>query len=377
MSRTDAKRQNLWINLLLAFNVFILLPVTLELGARVLLPAPPRNAMSGLAPCEVEDDRLLWRNRAGYGEDPLFGPINSHGFRGPEFSMEKGAGIFRVLSLGESTTFGSGLQWDETYSHLLNEELAKRERPAQVINGGVGAWSSLQSTRLLSMEMDRLLPDLVLFYHEINDFLPTTYRGLSLPGAGMTDSEAIGALDRRRWMLRLVGRSRFLTHLRLAWIRKRATASLHTLAQQHETDVLGLVALPYAALPASELGSQPPWMANENRLVRLPDADRERTLRELVALTRQHEVELVFLHPSYPESKPHRCVLTRVAEQQRIPVFEMEQELYRDAVDTGRRKPDYFRPNDRFHPNALGHRVIAERLADFLAERDLVPKRSP
>src|SRR5881628_3218451 len=45
--------------------------------------------------------------------------INSHGTRGPEFASKKPANTFRILSLGDSRTFGWGLADNETYSRRL------------------------------------------------------------------------------------------------------------------------------------------------------------------------------------------------------------------------------------------------------------------
>ena len=45
--------------------------------------------------------------------------INSHGTRGPEFETRKPANTTRILSLGDSRTFGWGLAQAETYSGVL------------------------------------------------------------------------------------------------------------------------------------------------------------------------------------------------------------------------------------------------------------------
>src|SRR5438874_2643238 len=42
--------------------------------------------------------------------------INSHGTRGPDFQTQKPPGTLRILSLGDSRTFGWGLSEPETYS---------------------------------------------------------------------------------------------------------------------------------------------------------------------------------------------------------------------------------------------------------------------
>src|SRR5438093_6601489 len=69
--------------------------------------------------------------------------INSHGTRGPEFQIEKPPNTFRILSLGDSRTFGWGLSEAETYSARLRELLQKQvgqPQTVEVINAGVNAW---------------------------------------------------------------------------------------------------------------------------------------------------------------------------------------------------------------------------------------------
>ena len=94
-------------------------------------------------------------------------------------SRAKPPGVFRILSLGESTTFGDKLEATENYSYRL-EELLNADptlgRRVEVWNCGIPAYSTYQSLRWLELDGLGFQPDLVLFYHEINDFLPTHHR---------------------------------------------------------------------------------------------------------------------------------------------------------------------------------------------------------
>ena len=61
--------------------------------------------------------------------------INGDGLRGPDLAA-KPPGELRILSLGESTTFGAKLAYEETYSALLEQrEKEKREREAAMLWG--------------------------------------------------------------------------------------------------------------------------------------------------------------------------------------------------------------------------------------------------
>jgi lysophospholipase L1-like esterase len=351
---------------LLALFFFVVPAALLETAARLFLPPPPPNAVAGLKANEIEDEVLLWRHRAGHPE----GPINSLGFRGPEIALEKAPGTFRILSLGESTAYGEYVTLEDTYAWRIESALRARGLAVEVLNGGVRAWSTVQSARFLAREIDRLRPDLVLVYHEINDFLPSTYRGLRLPGGGLTDRD----LMRRSWLVRLARRSRLVSALRLALVRAGASATLKERAAGAGQDILLADLLPYAALPAGETSGEAPWMDNPNRLVRVPDADRATSLAEIVELTRSRGIRLILIHPAYPESRRHRCVLTRIAAEGRVPLLEVEEAL----DEAGRRdrhpKGDYFL--DHFHPRPRGHAVIAHALLP-LVRQEIAAARLP
>jgi len=106
--------------------------------------------LSGYGNLEIyqPDPKLYWRlkpNQDCYtkvGHQPVH--INSLGTRGPEFSVGKSPDVIRVLTLGDSRTFGWGLADEETYSRQLEALLQRHvgtSRTIEVINTGVNAWS--------------------------------------------------------------------------------------------------------------------------------------------------------------------------------------------------------------------------------------------
>ena len=96
--------------------------------------------------------------------------INSLGFRGPEIEVAKGD-HYRIVALGESTTFGDTLRAeDRTWPEILEARIANElvcEKPVQVINAGVPGWTlanqlaRLKARRLSARSRpDRLVPRL-------------------------------------------------------------------------------------------------------------------------------------------------------------------------------------------------------------------------
>jgi lysophospholipase L1-like esterase len=121
----------------------------------------------------VPDPELGWRPRPGaraeWGHVRV--EINAKGLRGPEVGWTKPAGVFRVLYLGDSVTFGYGLERvEDTYPHLVGVDLEGRlGTPVDTVNSGVGGWSPWQQLGYLQREGLRYQPDLILVGFVLND----------------------------------------------------------------------------------------------------------------------------------------------------------------------------------------------------------------
>jgi lysophospholipase L1-like esterase len=93
---------------------------------------------------------------------------NSLGIRHAELGP-KADDEFRVLVIGDSITFGDYVQYDETYTAMLEERLSGRSRRIVVINAGVpGASTSDELIQYLEIR-EAVDPDLVLVGMYLND----------------------------------------------------------------------------------------------------------------------------------------------------------------------------------------------------------------
>jgi lysophospholipase L1-like esterase len=99
--------------------------------------------------------------------------VNSKGFRGPEIREPKGD-TYRIVALGESTTFGCTLnEGDRPWPELLEEMLRTRLKlrcPIEVINAGVPACNLEHNLCRLSADILPLKPDMIISYHGFNGF---------------------------------------------------------------------------------------------------------------------------------------------------------------------------------------------------------------
>jgi lysophospholipase L1-like esterase len=99
--------------------------------------------------------------------------INRLGLRGGEVAIDKGD-AYRVLAIGESTTFGATVAAsDRPWPEVLEERIAESldcDREIEVVNAGMGTWNLAHSLRRLEGELLRLEPDMVISYHGHNGF---------------------------------------------------------------------------------------------------------------------------------------------------------------------------------------------------------------
>jgi lysophospholipase L1-like esterase len=101
--------------------------------------------------------------------------INSLGFRGREFSEKKPEGVFRIICLGDSSTFGWSVGEDETYPYHL-ERFLNEKYPLlrfEVLNLGVTGYTSRQGRELFCRKAVNYQPDMVIFAFGPNDRLPS------------------------------------------------------------------------------------------------------------------------------------------------------------------------------------------------------------
>ena len=156
-----SRRKSLLQGLALSLTSLVLFLVACEIVLRI----------AGYGNLEIyePDPSLYWKLKPNQdcltkiGRKPVH--INSHGTRGPEFETRKPAGTFRVLSLGDSRTFGWGLTEAETYSTQLRVLLQEKAGPGkkiEVINAGVNAWSYPQILVYFRNTGLRFQPDVVV-----------------------------------------------------------------------------------------------------------------------------------------------------------------------------------------------------------------------
>jgi lysophospholipase L1-like esterase len=146
-----------------AFYV-VLFAAALEACARVddflSYGAPPADNHYTLERLKIVDEDGI-RGRPGARFEKW--QMNRQGFRGADAAPE--AGSLRVLVLGASETFGLYESPGKEYPAQLRELLAARlGRPVEVMNAGLPGMSLPRAVQFCERRLERLRPDLVLYY---------------------------------------------------------------------------------------------------------------------------------------------------------------------------------------------------------------------
>ena len=137
-----------------------------EIGTRAVIHFTP--SLEPMVPVAIGrfDERFGWSlqpnasatsHRSGF---PIEYRINSKGLRDDETPYEKPPGVFRIVLLGDSNTFGHGVPIEKHFSTLLEGYLNNVE----VINLGVSGYGVDQELLYLRHEGFKYNPDLVLVY---------------------------------------------------------------------------------------------------------------------------------------------------------------------------------------------------------------------
>lgn len=302
------------------------------LGPVAVAPDPLVTATrEDWTPLRRYDPLLFWslRPHASHGQVQT----NALGLRDREVGPRTGE-EFRVLSLGESTTFAQGVAVEEGYSARLENGIGTiHGRRLRVVNAGVAGYSLFQGVAWLEHRGLELEPDAVMLYFGYNDFLPVAHRMqrdamATVETGGLDDATLFAA--RRRWAPR--------------WdAQLKRWSNLYRL--------LGRLTAP------------PPLEAEDARTVaqagpspRVPHEERRRQLARALELCRERGIHLTLIIPWYREFEDHIPLLREFAAEHDVTVVD----LPRDLAAVGHRRASLFQ--DKVHPTAEGHARIARAI---------------
>jgi hypothetical protein len=353
--RALAARRTTPVVLLAALG--LLLPILiLELGLRPFVE--PKTTLY------VTDPELLWRLRPG--ADAEWGHvrirINAKGLRGPELAWEKPDGVFRVLYLGDSVTFGYGLERvEDSYPYLVGAELKRRlGRPVETVNSGVGGWSPWQQYGYLRREGFRYQPDLLVVGFVLNDVTET----LALIPFGGQDYGWDLARTARSWLDGWLSRSALVSFAREGFAVFRFGSQVFLGAQRYEAEEIRW----FATHPRDE-SLRRAWAIAFESLGKIFSAASERRIPAALLL-----FPFAFQLSLPGGAAGPQDMVRSFAEARGVPVLDLLPILAAEARAGGElASPGGGLFLDPSHLSVRGSQVAAAAIVEFLGERGLAP----
>lgn len=99
--------------------------------------------------------------------------INSCGFRDYEYPQLRMPDTIRILAVGDSCTFGTGLRLEDTYpkqlEKALNDFLKNKSMRAEVINTGVPSYNTVYEYYFIEEVGVKYSPDIIIIGYVYND----------------------------------------------------------------------------------------------------------------------------------------------------------------------------------------------------------------
>lgn len=141
---------------------------------------------------------------------------NSYGLRGSkEYSLGKSSN-FRILLLGDSFTYGHGVNNNQTFAHKIEKRLSTAKHPIEVINAGLGGKGTDYALKFFQTLGHRFNPDLTILCFFYNDFYDNEY-------SIYYSVSKTGTLSAKLVPKAIIARKKFLSNLPLyAWLIRRS-----------------------------------------------------------------------------------------------------------------------------------------------------------
>lgn len=255
---------------------------------------------------------------------------DANGLRAPLHAEEKPANTFRILTLGCSTTFGWGVDDNQTYPWQLESTLQQGRTPEQtkieVINGGQPGYSSFQGLWLWERTLKRYQPDLVVFGYIVQDSRKVAWSDLS----------------------------QAVLQQNADFLKQNILYNLKT----------------YLFLLNLYRGHQIEAKETKQENYRIPLDQYTENIRTFKKLSESVGAEMMLF--GYPLERDgytagHRQILHAAADILKLPIYDPQPEFEQITA-----QQTLFFPQDRGHANAEGNALIAKGMAQFLVASKIV-----
>jgi lysophospholipase L1-like esterase len=290
------------------------------------------------------------------------------GYRGDEVIVPKPEGIFRIVALGSSTTYGNGVTAEEAYPAQLENILRDTYgyTNVEVVNAGVGGYTTWEDLVNLQFRVLDLQPDLVIFYEATNDITlrlidPRYYNGLNMiRGIWHTEAKPLPSSTLYRFLA-----------INLGWMQDPSAL------EERMRPTVEIKTCIYDQAFCKDFNMTKRELFHLNQPIYY-----ERNVRNIVAVARMNGIQIMFSSWAYfPDPLPnnvahymtqperqeavaeHNTLLQRIAEELEVPFYDLGANIPYN--------PDFW--TDGRHLTPLGTHEQAFEYAVFLVENQLLP----
>jgi lysophospholipase L1-like esterase len=303
--------------------------------------SPPPASKEG-APTLKGNPYLLFEFAPGVRhEQGVIVNINSLGLRGPEIEIPKPRITKRLITTGDSSVFGFGVEDKEVFSSIVDSRLGEN---VEAINGAIPGYSSYQSINLMKLRGLKTEPDLFVIANIWSDNNFDSFVDKDLLAVYTGFEESI-------W-------GKFQLLLQKSNIYRVADWKLRVKKQQQKIRTVSW-----------QVGS-----SNHIGARRVEINDYAANLEILVSMALSTNAEVVFVMLANEDDlkseggdkawTPYREVMEDTAKRVGAPVIKVV-ELFKAS---GLTKEQLFL--DEMHPTTAGHKIIGDALADMLESYD-------
>jgi lysophospholipase L1-like esterase len=295
-----------------------------------------------------------------YVASPDYPGHNRLGYRGPEVAIPKPPGIFRIVAVGGSTTYGIATDWEDAYpaqlQNMLRDDYGYTD--VEVVNAGLSGYNTWDILANYEFRVSELQPDLIIFYEAINDVpsravAPDCYQGLNA-ARGLNPARGLW----HRPLIPVESALYRLVAIHFGWMA--------------DPSILDNIFDPQPIHCSDETGG-------DVRIPGNPPIYFERNVRNLILLAQGNGVQVMLSTWTYnqnageqalsPERRAaveeHNEVIRRLADDYHLPLYDLA------ATDFWQNQ-DYWVTVDAVHMTAPGTHEQARRYAEYLVRQGLI-----
>jgi lysophospholipase L1-like esterase len=271
---------------------------------------------------------------------------NAFGLRGRDYPSTKPSNCSRIIILGDSFTYGSGVTNDalvfpQLLENKLNAEFSKQGQSVEILNGGISGSLTDEWVKLLQKVQDSFQPDVVLVVFFLRDGTTTSSMG-SFFGPirdEMRSKNTASRIYRYSYLVRLIQDYRDRTYLSNRYSAVLNESYLGNIEETHE------------------------WEKAKKNILKIKVLAEQKKARMALVIF----PVLVELNRHYPFNSICE-VITRFCAENKIPVHNLL------PAFIGKNGPDLWVSGGNQHPNPVGHEIAANSILPFL--RELLQQRA-